>query len=120
MKPPKHGKLLEVMETAHIPLWLVKDVCWLMTYRTLGVVVAIPTILVAIIMAFITYGDKDRFLPNISIALWIIANANWMFAEFFEWDTRFLSLYPFVAGILVFAFFLGQKLFDKTDKIKHI
>jgi hypothetical protein len=86
----------------------------------LGVAVAVPTVIVAVIMAVITYGDRDRFLPNVSIAMWIIANANWMFAEFYEWDTKFLSLYPFISGILVFGFFLVRKLSNKTNKIKHI
>jgi hypothetical protein len=107
------------METAHIPLWLVKDLCWLLTLRTLGVVMAVPTIAVAIIIAIVTRKDKDRFLPNVSIAFWIIANANWMFAEFFKWETAFYSIYPFLIGILVFMFFLVQKLF-KTNNIKHI
>jgi len=119
MNPVNKDRVLFLLETAHIPLWLIKDVCWLMTYRTVGIVFAVPTIIVAIIMAFITYSDKDRFLPNVSIAFWIIANANWMVAEFYEFDTRFYSIYPFTAGILVFIVFLLQKLF-KTNKIKHI
>jgi hypothetical protein len=118
MESKRYSKLLELLEMAHIPLWLIKDLCWLMTYKTLGVVIAIPTIAVAIIMAIMTRHDKDKFLPNISIAFWIIANANWMFAEFFEVNIRFYSLYPFVAGILAFVFFLFQKL-SKTSKVNQ-
>jgi hypothetical protein len=119
MNRSKYGKLLLLLETIHIPLWLVKDLCWLLSYRLLGVMVAIPTIIVAFVMAVVTRGDRERFLPNISVALWILANANWMVAEFYDWDIKHYSLYPFVGGLLVFTFFLIQKLV-KSDKVRHI
>ena len=105
------------LETIHIPLWLLKDLCWLMTYRTLGVVMAIPTILVALVMVYVTYGDRDRFLPNLSIAFWILANASWMMDEFFMFGIRSYCLYPFVAGILVFLIFLLLKLMKPKEVI---
>lgn len=117
MDSVKYGKLILLLETVHIPLWLFKDLCWLLSYQMLGVMVAVPTILVAILMAWVTRKDKDRFLPNVSIAFWIIANANWMFDEFYAFDTRFYSIYPFMSGILVFVVFLAQKLI-KTNHIK--
>lgn len=94
---------------AHIPLWLVKDLCWLMTWRTTGIIMAIPTVLVALILAFATYKDESRFLPNVSISLWIIANANWMMAEFFDLPIRFYSIYPFIGGIVVFIIYLFNR-----------
>jgi hypothetical protein len=112
-------KFLSALETSHVPLWLLKDICWLMSFRLVGVIIAIPTVLVAMIMVVLTYKDRSAFLPNLSIALWIIANTNWMVAEFYEFDTKSYSLYPFIGGLLVFVVFLIQKL-RKTDKIKHI
>lgn len=103
------GKLLFILEMAHIPLWLIKDLCWLMTWRFTGIIMAIPTVLVAIILAVITYKDKSRFLPNVSIAFWIIANANWMLAEFFELPTKFYSIVPFIGGIAIFLLYLYQR-----------
>ncbi len=119
MSSARHEKLLFALETAHIPLWLIKDVCWLMDFKTYGVIMAVPTILVAILMTFMTYRDQNRFLPNVSIACWIIANANWMFDEFFALHTKHYSIYPFVIGILVFIVFLIQKLTNKTKDIKQ-
>lgn len=101
------------LETIHIPLWLIKDICWLMEYRTLGVIIAIPTIWVAIWMCFITYKKQDHFLPNVSIAFWIVANANWMVAEFYELETKQLSIYPFLLGVLAFLIFVYIKLIGK-------
>ena len=101
--------LLLVLETVHIPLWLAKDLCWLMTFKTFGLVMAIPTNIVAIVMAIITRKDRDRFLPNVAIIFWIVANTNWMLAEFYNLNTKDSSLYPFVLGLLVFGFYLVRK-----------
>jgi hypothetical protein len=105
------------LETIHIPLWLLKDLCWLMTYRSLGVVMAIPTIVVALMMVSVTYGDRDRFLPNLSIAFWILANASWMFDEFFSLGIRSYCLYPFLAGILVFLIYVLLKLIKPKEVV---
>lgn len=109
-KPTLNDRWLWILETVHIPLWLVKDLCWLLTWKTLGVIMAIPTVLVAIIITVVSYQDKKRFLPNISIAFWIIANANWMVAEFFDLPTKFYSIIPFSIGIAVFVWFLISRI----------
>lgn len=103
------NKRLFLLEMAHIPLWLIKDLCWLMTWRTTGLIMAIPTVLVAIVLALLTRKDSSRFLPNVSIAFWIIANANWMLAEFFDFPIRFYSIVPFAAGLLIFMVYLYQQ-----------
>ena len=100
------------LETIHIPLWLIKDICWLMDFKTAGVIMAIPTILVALLVAWISRKEKDHFLPNLSIALWILANANWMIAEFYSLPYKAYSIYPFTLGVLVFVIFLFIKLID--------
>lgn len=110
---PDRYKSRYFLETIHIPLWLVKDICWLMEYRTLGIIIAVPTILVAFIMCGITYKERDHFLPNVSIAFWIVANANWMVAEFYRLETKSLSIYPFLLGVLAFVIFVFIKLIDR-------
>ncbi len=57
-KPTLNDRWLWILETVHIPLWLVKDLCWLLTWKTLGVIMAIPTVLVAIIITVVSYQDK--------------------------------------------------------------
>ena len=116
------NKRLFLLEMAHIPLWLIKDLCWLMTWRTTGIIMAVPTVTVAIVLALLTKKDSTRFLPNVSIAFWIIANANWMVAEFFELPIRFFSIVPFTAGILVFMVYLykqQQNGWDMNDGSKE-
>jgi len=114
-------KVLFILEMAHIPLWLIKDLCWLMTWRTTGIIMAVPTVTVAIVLALLTKKDRARFLPNVFIAFWIIANANWMVAEFFDLPIRFYSILPFAAGILVFMVYLYQQRqngWDMNDNSK--
>lgn len=106
-------KYVLFFESIHIPLWLIKDLCWLMEYKSLGIIMAIPTILVAFIMVYLTKNNKDQFLPNISIVFWILANANWMFDEFFDLGIKKYSLYPFIAGILVYFIHVSLKLIEK-------
>lgn len=115
MEDSKRQRLQYLLETAHIPLWLIKDICWLMSYRLAGVIIAVPTIAVAIWMALLTRRNKDQFLPNVSIAFWILANANWMFAEFYELPTKELSIYPFALGVLVFLIFVLKRMMSGKD-----
>ncbi|MCC6818846.1 MAG: hypothetical protein IT245_08145 [Bacteroidia bacterium] len=84
-----------------------------MEYRVFGIVMAVPTVLVAVIMTVLTYKEPKHFLPNLSIAFWIIANANWMIAEFYNLNTKGLSIYPFIAGLLMFAIFISKKLIER-------
>lgn len=96
---------LFVLENLHIPLWLFKDLCWLLFWREFGLIMAIPTIAVAFILVWLSRSDKSRFLPNVSIAFWILANANWMFDEFFELHTKSYSIIPFFLGIITYFIF---------------
>jgi len=111
----KSKKVIFILEMAHIPLWLIKDLCWLMTWRSIGLIIAVPTVLVAIVLAVITRYNQSRFLPNLSIAFWILANANWMLAEFFDLPIRFYSIIPFLGGIIVFIIYLYQQLLNGWD-----
>ena len=113
----RNPRMVFFLETIHIPLWLLKDLCWLMTYRSLGVVMAIPTVLVALVMVYVTFGDRNRFLPNVSIAFWILANATWMLDEFYSLGIRSYCLYPFLAGILVFLIYVLLKLMRPKEVI---
>lgn len=118
MKISKLLKSSYFLETIHIPLWLVKDICWLMEFRLTGIIIAVPTILVAFIVAYISRKDKNHFLPNVSIALWIIANANWMIAEFYDLPTKEYSIYPFLLGVMAFVIFVMIKISDYRKSIR--
>jgi hypothetical protein len=94
------------LEIIHIPLWLIKDLCWLFVWDVLGVIMAIPTILVALIMVIISTDDRSKLFPNLSILFWIIANSTWMIAEFYDLNFKHFAAIPFGLGLLSFFVFL--------------
>ena len=59
------------MENMHIVFWLVKDISWCMIWRELGLAMFIPTLAVAIIIAWRTRQFKSELAHNLAIAFWI-------------------------------------------------
>ncbi|WP_201743899.1 hypothetical protein [Hymenobacter busanensis] len=107
------------MENLHIVFWLLKDVSWCMVWRPLGLTMIVPTLAIAMVIAWRTRHLVSELAHNLAIVLWISANSYWMISEFFHFDEvlvapgvtgKHLSLVPFVAGILVLAYYyLVQK-----------
>jgi hypothetical protein len=102
------------MENMHIVFWLLKDIAWCMAWRPLGVAMTIPTLTIALIIAYRTRHIKAELAHNAAIAVWITANAYWMISEFFHFDEvplygmftlRHLSLIPFVTGALILLYY---------------
>ena len=107
------------MENMHIVFWLLKDISWCMVWRPLGVAMTLPTLAIAIVIAYRTRHIKSELAHNVAIAFWISANAYWMISEFFHFDAiplygmftlRHLSLIPFIIGMLfLLHYYLIQK-----------
>lgn len=97
-------------ENIHIPLWLLKDTCWMMQWKTLGMIMILPTIGVAAYIAWRSFGFREFWL-NMAICFWIGANAYWMCAEFFgHEELKFYAGIPFGIGFLcTAAFYLSKK-----------
>ena len=121
------------MENLHIVFWLFKDLSWCMFWRPLGIAMIFPTLIIAMVIAWRTRRMKSEWAHNLAIVLWIIANSYWMITEFFHFDERlvygaitykYLAVIPFVAGILVLAwYYLGyarrqQSLVESFDAAK--
>ncbi|MBC7425710.1 MAG: hypothetical protein H7321_04160 [Bacteroidia bacterium] len=107
---------LQKYENIHIPMWLVKDLCWLMKWKAVGMFMAFPTVIVAFIIAYFTRKDKSCFLTNLSVCAWILANSTWMFGEFFGYEkyTLPLSFGLFSSGILIYLLFIVLQYRKKT------
>lgn len=102
------------MENLHIVFWLFKDIAWCMIWRPLGIAMVFPTLIIAIVIAYRTRYYMSELTHNIAIVLWITANSYWMVSEFFAFDAypiygeityKYLSIIPFVLGILVLAYY---------------
>jgi hypothetical protein len=101
-------KRIRDYENLHIALWLMKDTCWVMTWRLAGMVMIAPTLFVAIHIAYKSRHRIDELFHNIAVCLWITANAIWMTGEFFANDTyRPYARIFFVLGLIaVFIYYV--------------
>jgi hypothetical protein len=115
------------MENMHIVFWLLKDISWCMVWRELGIAMVVPTLTIAIIIAWRTRKIVAELAHNLAIAFWISANSLWMISEFFHFDTiilwrdftgKHLALIPFTAGALILlCYYVIQR--PKELKLKH-
>jgi hypothetical protein len=102
------------LENMHIAFWLMKDISWCMIWKELGIIMIVPTLSVAIWIAWRTRDIKSELAHNLAIVFWISANAYWMISEFFGFDTmpvwqqftgKHLALIPFCIGTLILLWY---------------
>lgn len=98
------------IENLHILLWLLKDICWALNLRVVGLIMIVPTLTVAILISWQTRRITAELLHNLAVVLWITANCLWMIGEFYGWDegrfgTRHLALIPFGTGLMILAYY---------------
>ena len=104
-------KNIREYENLHIALWLIKDTCWCMSERLaflkpVGMFMIVPTLVVAVDLAWKSRKNTADLFHNIAICLWISANATWMTGEFFYEDTfRDYAMVFFAAGLFVVALY---------------
>ncbi len=93
-------------ENFHIVLWLFKDVCWVMDMKLLGTIMILPTVSMAIWLAWRCRGDRGELLHSLAVVFWICANSVWMLGEFFYNDgTRHFATVFFALGVLCVAWY---------------
>jgi len=102
------------MENMHITFWLMKDISWCMLWKELGIAMIVPTLSVAIWIAWQNREIKSELAHNLAIVFWISANAYWMISEFFGFDTaevwknftgKHFALIPFSLGALILLYY---------------
>src|SRR4249919_2291332 len=121
--PARYRKL----ENLHIVFWLFKDISWCMIWRELGILMIIPTLSVAIYIAYRTRDIKSELAHNLAVAFWISANSLWMISEFFHFDDmvvwkeftgKHLALIPFITGAAILLYYYAvqrpRELKDNT------
>lgn len=112
------------LENLHIVFWLFKDISWCMLWKVLGIVMVVPTLAVAIYIAYRTRKFTSELAHNLAVAFWISANSYWMIAEFFGFDElpiwngyegKHLAMIPFLIGVVILAWYY---LFQRTKEVK--
>ena len=103
----------------HIAFWLLKDISWCMIWKESGIAMVVPTLSIAIIIAWRTRQVKSELAHNLAIAFWISANSLWMISEFFYFDTmqvwnqfkgKHLALVPFSIGAAILLYYYAIQL----------
>lgn len=95
------------LENLHILFWLIKDLCWCLIIKWLGVVMIVPTLSVAIYIAWRSRHIVSELTHNIAITLWIMANSMWMISEFLKVDEQVkpYCIIPFSLGLLILLYY---------------
>jgi hypothetical protein len=105
---------LRRMENMHIAFWLMKDISWCMIWKELGILMIVPTLSVAIWIAWKNRQIKAELAHNLAIVFWISANAYWMISEFLGFDGnliwrdftgKHIALIPFSIGALILLYY---------------
>lgn len=107
------------MENLHIVFWIIKDLSWCMTWKSLAIAMIFPTLSVAFFISWRTRNIRSELAHNLAVALWIIANSTWMIMEFLGRDEELffnliqgkqLSMIPFSIGsIILLHYYLIQR-----------
>ena len=103
------------LENTHILLWLIKDTCWVLNFKPLGVFMILPTIFMAVYLTILSRKDHKELLHNIAVTCWILANSVWMIGEFFFNDsTRLLAASFFIIGLISISIYYFGLLFKQN------
>ena len=85
-----------------------------MIWKTLGILMIIPTLSVAVYIAYRTRKVTSELAHNLAVAFWISANSYWMISEFFgfdevkvfnEYEGKHLAMIPFLIGVFILAWY---------------
>jgi hypothetical protein len=93
-------------ENLHIVFWLVKDLCWMMEFKTVGALMILPTLAMAFYVTYLSSQHLNTVLVNLAIIFWIIANSAWMLNDFYLNVPKSVSLIFFIAGIATILFYI--------------
>ncbi|HEY6436279.1 MAG TPA: hypothetical protein VIY47_06790 [Ignavibacteriaceae bacterium] len=103
-------------ENMHIVMWLIKDSCWVMDWKTAGILMVIPTLGLAFYITWLMRNNKSELFHNLAVCCWIIANSIWMTGEFFYNDTlRPYSAVFFASGAcsIIYYYFIHAPFYGK-------
>lgn len=93
---------LRKLENAHVGFWLMKDTSWCQHWTVLGLVCAVPMLLLSMKLVYDCRRDPEELVHAIATVLWICANIVWMIGEFyFDDGIRWATRPFFFLGILI-------------------
>jgi len=107
-------KDIKKLENLHVGLWLLKDASWCEEWVKVGMMVALPTLVLAVKIAWERRRDAEDLVHNVAVCLWLCANVVWMIGEFFFDDgTRAIAKVFFFAGLALLVGFYAKQFLGK-------
>lgn len=95
-------------ENLHIVMWLLKDTCWVLSWKEAAVFMVLPTLTVAIYITWKMRMHTAELFHNIAVCCWISANSIWMIGElFYDNGLKGYALVFFILGIVSVAYYYG-------------
>lgn len=101
----------KLLDNMHFPLWILKDMAWMLGFGWVSLILAIPTISISIILILYTIEIERK--QNIILLCWLLANTFWMSHELFGLNTKNVSVGLFIIGIIVAMTYI-PKLIKKS------
>lgn len=87
----------------------------MMDWKTMGITMITPTVLVAIIITIKSWR-KNEFFINLAICFWICANGYWMCCEFAgHIELKNFAAIPFFLGLVSTGLFYFRKMVLKIE-----
>jgi hypothetical protein len=112
-----------LIENGHILLWLIKDTCWALEWKALGIFMIIPTVSVAFYLLWRSRQSRSESYHNLAVCFWILANSIWMLGEFNDADLRPVSAGLFITGLLIlgayYLFFFRKDVKAQKEPAKE-
>lgn len=95
------------LENMHILFWLIKDICWCISFKPLGLAMIFPTLIIALYITWRNRHIVSELAHNLAVTFWITANSMWMIFEFMERDDQLKNycLIPFVTGLVILLYY---------------
>ncbi len=114
---PLNINKLKSYENLHVIFWLIKDSCWMLQFKWMGIIMVIPTIIIAAVIAFISRKTTDVYI-NLSILCWICANSFWMYVEFFTTgELKLWASIPFSLGFVFVGIYYYKAFVSRPTSI---
>ncbi len=118
-----------MLENLHIVFWLIKDLCWCIVYKPLGLFMIFPTLIIAGYIMWQNRKIESELYHNLAVFFWILSNSLWMVSEFFVFDTlkifgnftgKELALIPFIIGLgILCLYYVKFLVFGKINIIEE-
>ncbi len=109
-------------ENLHILFWLGKDISWCLEWKIMGLIMIVPTFLLAVVITFITRHNRKELFHNFAICMWISANSLWIVGEFYGHESfRGIAKYLFIIGITAILWYYTSDflLAKKTEETEN-